>query len=203
MDDVTIRPEQPADHPVVRSVVTAAFGDEGAVVADLVDALVASGHALVSLVAEVGGEVVGHVQLNRSWVDARERLVEVLVLAPLAVAPQRQGRGLGSALVAEALVRTRGRGCPAIFLEGSPDYYGARGFERADARGFSPPSNRIPAAAFQVVTTAAHEEWMTGALVYCGPFWELDCVGLRDPLLRELEERFGRAAGPGSGARSR
>ena len=27
---------------------------------------------------------------------------------------------------------------------------------------------------------------MTGALVYCEPFWALDCVGLRDPLLAEL-----------------
>jgi putative acetyltransferase len=39
-----------------------------------------------------------------------------------------------------------------------------------------------------VVVLAAHEEWMTGRLVYCDAFWELDCVGLRDPLLAALEE---------------
>ena len=53
------------------------------------------------------------------------------------------------------------------------------------------PSNRIPDAAFQVVVLPGHEPWMTGALVYCDPFWALDCVGLRDPELAELEARFG------------
>ena len=32
---------------------------------------------------------------------------------------------------------------------------------------------------------------MTGALVYCDAFWTEDCVGLRDPLLAELEQRLG------------
>ncbi len=47
---------------------------------------------------------------------------------------------------------------------------------------------RIPDPAFQVAVLDAHEAWMTGALVYCEAFWALDCVGLRDPLLAELEE---------------
>ena len=46
---------------------------------------------------------------------------------------------------------------------------------------------RIPAPAFQVTVLPAHEEWTAGRLV-CDAFWELDCVGLRDPLLAELEE---------------
>jgi putative acetyltransferase len=39
---------------------------------------------------------------------------------------------------------------------------------------------RIPDAAFQVAVLPTHEVWMTGALVYCDPFWTMDCVGLRD-----------------------
>ena len=35
-----------------------------------------------------------------------------------------------------------------------------------------------------------HEEWMTGALVYCEPFWTHDCVGLRDPELSRIEQMF-------------
>jgi putative acetyltransferase len=185
----TIRPEQPADKASVRRVVETAFQGQGAVVADLVDAL--ARHVELSLVAEVDGAVVGHVQLNRSWVDARQRLVDVLVLSPRAVLPDHERRGIGSALVARALELANEGGWPAMFLEGSPDYYGKRGFARASARGFTPPSTRIPDAACQVVVLDAHEEWMTGALVYCDPFWELDCVGLRDPLLSELEARFG------------
>jgi putative acetyltransferase len=180
-DSTVIRPEQPADRTAVRRVVETAFGDEGAVVADLVDALAVSGHRRVSLVAEVEGRLCGHAQLSRSWVDARERLVEVLVLSPLSVAPDVQRQGVGTALVRAAVEVAEREGAPAVFLEGSPDYYGARGFEPGAAHGFVRPSVRIPEAAFQVVLLDAHEEWMTGALVYCDPFWTHDCVGLRDP----------------------
>ncbi len=185
-----IRAEAPGDRAGVRRVVAAAFEADGEDVADLVDALDAAGSTRVSLVADDDGEVVGHVQLSRSWIDARERLVEALVLSPLSVLPGRQRSGIGTALLAGAVSAARASGAPAVFLEGSPDYYGARGFRRASALGFERPSVRIPDAAFQVVLLPAHEEWMTGRLVYCEAFWALDCVGLRDPELAELEERF-------------
>jgi putative acetyltransferase len=171
-------------------VVAAAFGDEGQQVADLVAALDASGRTELSLVAEVGGAVAGHVQLSRAWVDARAALVDVLVLSPLSVDPAHQRRGLGAALVGAAVRAAGERRAPAVFLEGSPTYYGRLGFERASGRGFTRPSPRIPDPAFQVVVLDAHEEWMSGPLVYCDAFWALDCVGLRDPLLAELEARF-------------
>ena len=166
----------------------AAFVDEGPTISALLDALDAAGRVVVSLVAETDGSVVGHVQLNRSWLDARARLVDVLVLSPLSVEPGHQGRGIGTALIAAAVAAAAGTGAPALFLEGAPSYYSARGFRRADELGFERPSVRIPAPAFQVAVLPAHEEWMTGRLVYCDAFWELDCVGLRDPLLAELEE---------------
>ncbi len=190
MSTFEIRPEQTVDRPAVRAVVEAAFGDKGSVVADMVDALTASRRAELSLVAELDGAVVGHVQLNHSWIDARERLVDVLVLSPLSVTPQRQAGGVGTALVAAALQAAETARSPAVFLEGSPAYYGARGYTRASEHGFVRPSVRIPDAAFQVALLSAHEPWMTGQLVYCDAFWALDCVGLRDPLLSELEARF-------------
>ncbi len=185
---VQIRPELPSDREAVRRVAAAAFADEGPTITALLDALDATGRVVLGLVAELDGSVVGHVQLSRSWLDARERLVDVLVLSPLSVGPGHQGRGIGSALVAAAIAAAGGTGAPALFLEGSPAYYGARGFRRAVELGFERPSVRIPQAAFQVAVLPAHEEWMTGRLVYCDAFWELDCVGLRDPLLAELEE---------------
>jgi putative acetyltransferase len=181
----TIRPEAAGDEAAVRRVVSAAFGDEGPKVADLVDAL--AGHRRASLVAEAGGEVCGHVQLSRSWLDARRELVEVLVLSPLSVSPDRQRRGIGTRLLAAAVEEAARLGATAVFLEGSPAYYSARGFSPGAAHGFVRPSARIPEPAFQVVVLPAHEEWMTGALVYCEPFWAHDCVGLRDPELAEVE----------------
>lgn len=156
-------------------------------VARLLDALDASGHVRASLVAEADHAVVGHVQLNRSWVDARRALVEVLVLSPLSVSPEHQGQGIGTALLAAAVAEAERLGAPAVFLEGSPAYYGARGWSPGESSGFSRPSVRIPGPAFQVVKLSSYEDWMTGALVYCEPFWALDCVGLRDPRLAELE----------------
>jgi putative acetyltransferase len=186
-----IRPYRAEDGAAVRAVVTAAFdgNGHGPEVAALADDLRAT-HARVELVAEQDDEVVGHVLLSRSWVDARRALVDVLVLSPLSVAPQSQGRGVGSALVAAAIAEARRLGTPALFLEGDPGYYSRLGFEPATPRGFTRPSVRIPDPAFQVVVLDALEEWMRGALVYCEPFWTHDSVGLRDPRLERVEQVF-------------
>ncbi|QIG42890.1 N-acetyltransferase [Nocardioides anomalus] len=184
-----IRAYCPDDAAAVRTVVSDAFGAEGARVADLAEALRAT-HGRAELVAEEDGDVVGHVLLSRSWIDARPALVEVLVLSPLSVAPAHQRRGTGTALVAAAIDAARALGVPAVFLEGDPAYYSARGFAPATPRGFTRPSVRIPEAAFQVVLLPAHEPWMSGALVYGEPFWSYDGVGLRDPHLASIEQAF-------------
>jgi putative acetyltransferase len=113
----------------------------------------------------------------------------VYSLSPLGVHPSHQGRGIGTALLAHALQEADAAGVPLVFLEGSPKYYGARGFERASAEGFRAPSLRIPDPAFQVAKLSAYEPWMTGSFVYAQTFWDLDCVGIRDP------ERFARISG--------
>jgi putative acetyltransferase len=178
---IALRPEQPADVAAIRDAVGQAFGAHD-VVPDLVDALRASTAWIdgLSFVAEVDGEVVGHVLLTRGLLDAPPRLVDVLVLSPLAVMPVMQGQGIGGTLVRHALAAAEARGEPAVFLEGSPAYYPRFGFTPGGERGFRRPSLRIPGVACQVVTTSAYQPWMTGTLVYPEPFWRLDCVGLRD-----------------------
>lgn len=187
----TIRAATAADRPGIEQVVAAAFGDHGDSVVDLLGVLDATGATRASLVAVDEDGVVGHVQLSRSWVDARERLVDVLVLSPLSVAPHRQARGLGTALLEAAVAEAERLGAPAVFLEGDWTYYGRRGFMAATPLGFVRPSPRIPEPAFQVGLLDGHEEWMTGPLVYCEAFWATDTVGLRDPVLAEVETRAG------------
>jgi putative acetyltransferase len=188
-----VRPEQPADRTDVLRVITAAFGEEdgdhGEQVADIWAGL--GHHRRAGLVVEQGGHVLGHVGLSRAWIDARRERVEVGVLSPLSVTPERQREGIGTALVAAVVETARGSGVPALFLEGSPFYYGARGFERADRHGFLPAAlERTPRAAFQCVLFDGHEAWMTGQLIYPDIWWEHDATGIRDPGLAELEERF-------------
>ncbi|WP_236796913.1 GNAT family N-acetyltransferase [Amycolatopsis sp. GM8] len=172
-----IRPETGADHESVERVQELAFAD--ARIPTLVSTLRTAAAPLppVSLVASVDGQVVGHVMLSASRLDAPRRLVDVYVLSPLGVLPDFQRQGIGTRLVEQALAAARD--VPLVFLEGSPAYYGKRGFTGAVALGFRAPSLRIPEPAFQVAPMPPYEPWMTGTLVYSAPFWDLDCVGLR------------------------
>lgn len=175
-----VRAQRSDEWPAVRRLLTEAFADNGGVAA-LAEAL----HARAdrppesARVAESDGELVGHVQLSRVWVDAQPALVEALVLSPLGVAPEHQRRGVGRALCEAAVAHAQQLQAPALFLEGDPGYYGPLGWQRAGGRGFTAPSLRIPEPAFQVVLLPCWQPWMVGAVVYNDTFWALDFVGLR------------------------
>lgn len=160
---------------------TEAFADDGGVAA-LAEALHARDDrpGESALLAESDGEVVGHVQLSKAWIDAAPALVDALVLSPLGVAPDHQRRGVGRALCEAAVAHARQLQAPAVFLEGDPGYYGRLGWHRASDRGFTAPSVRIPQPGFQVVLLPSWQRWMVGAVVYNDTFWALDFVGLRD-----------------------
>jgi putative acetyltransferase len=182
---LVLRPERFDEAAEVRSVVDEAFGDDGPAVGQLVDALRRSPDRIdgLSFVAAQHGRLVGHVMFTRSLLDAPRRLVDVLVLSPLSVRPDVQRRGIGSALVRHGLAEVARRREPLVFVEGDPRYYRRFGFVAGASLGFRRPSLRIPEAAFQVLPLDCHEPWMNGTLVYSRVFWDLDCVGLRDPAL--------------------
>jgi putative acetyltransferase len=187
--ELVIRQERAEDHEAVRDVHRQAFGD-GERVPTLVDAL-RTGQSLpapLSLVATVGERVIGHVMLSACRLDALPRLVAVLSLSPLGVLPVFQRQGVGTRLVAQALAGADSRGIPLVFLEGSPQYYGKRGFADATTLGFRPPTLRYPPGTFQVAKLSSYEEWMTGTFVYSDTFWALDCVGLRGERLEKAAD---------------
>lgn len=173
-----VREETADDVPDVRRVVAAAFGGEK--VPDLLDGLRDSVAWLdLSYVVEEKGEVVAHVSFTRGWLDAPDKLHEVLVLSPMSVRPDRQRTGLGSQLVRETLELLQERAEPLVFLEGDPGYYSRLGFVSGDRLHFTAPSVRIPEPAFQVATLTGYDNDMSGALVYPDVFWRYDSVGLR------------------------
>lgn len=169
------------------------FGDEAQAVVDVLARLRVAEDLRVELLAEEDDEAVGYVALSRAWLDARERLVDVLVLSPLGVRAAHQGSGVGTALLAAAVDAAEEAGAPLVFLEGAPGYYGPRGWQRASDHGLERPSTRIPDPACQVVLLSGHEPWMTGRLVYPDVWWRLGLVGLRDPHLAEVERALGTA----------
>jgi putative acetyltransferase len=126
----TVRPEQAADADAVRRVHEAAFPTP--VEARLVDRLRSGGTALVALVAEEGGEVVGHVLFSPVTVETgNDTTTGGVGLAPVAVLPAYQSRGIGSRLVREGLEACRRAGHPFAVVLGGPDYYRRFGFRRA------------------------------------------------------------------------
>jgi putative acetyltransferase len=176
-----VRAERPTDEAAVGELVTAAFG--GPEVASLLSALRGDHSWLgLSFVAEhraAPGRTVGHVSYTRGWVDAPDRLVEVLVLSPLSVAPDVQRRGVGTELVLRSLEALGGRSEPLVFLEGDPAYYRRLGFRPGSELGFLRPSDRIPESAFQVIALPADPGGLSGRFVYPDVFWRHDAVGLR------------------------
>jgi putative acetyltransferase len=130
---ITIRPERPGDEAAIRAVHGAAFPSDDE--ARLVDRLRASAQARVSLVAEVAGAVVGHILFSPVSLVAPPASGQGLGLAPLAVLPGHQRRGVGSALVREGLAACRQQGHPFVVVLGHPGYYPRFGFRRASALG--------------------------------------------------------------------
>lgn len=182
-----VRLVAPADRSAVEALVLDAFGPEGHSINAVLAHLRAADDVRAELVAEDDGEVVGHVALSRAWLDARERLVEILVLSPLGVLAARQRQGIGARLLEAARRAGDQLGTPLVFLEGDPGYYSRLGWEPSVVHGIERPSARIPEPAAQLVLLEAYEPWMTGRVVYPDPWWRLDLVGLRDPLLVEIE----------------
>jgi len=133
----TIRHETPADHEAVRHVHRLAFGQDDE--AGIVDALRTGGHSRVSLVAEVEGRVVGHVLFSDLPVLTDGGTVAALSLAPMAVLPEVQRRGVGSALVREGLEVCRAAGHRIVVVLGHPAFYPRFGFSAGLAERLSNP----------------------------------------------------------------
>ncbi|MDQ2895796.1 MAG: N-acetyltransferase [Actinomycetota bacterium] len=184
-DDVAAQPiacrtERVEDCDRVTEIVRRAFDDQRVV--DLVAALRASPDwvADLSLLASVDDEPVAFIAFSKGLVDAPRRLVDVLVLSPVAVLPAFQGRGVATALIWHGIAVARHRQEPLVFVEGDPGFYARFGFMPAGDLGFRRPSLRIPPAAFQILALKAPTPSLTGTLVYPRAFWDHDCVGLRD-----------------------
>lgn len=141
-DTPVIRPARAEDAGAIDGVIGAAFaatghGHQGE--ADLVRMIEADGDALVSLVAEAGGAIVGHVLFSRMDVEADGAPVSAAGLGPVSVSPDRQRRGIGDALIRAGLDALRGQGVGMSFVLGHADYYPRFGYSPALAARFASP----------------------------------------------------------------
>jgi putative acetyltransferase len=149
---VGIRAEMLADVEAIRRVNELAFGRPEE--ADVVDRLRQARIPFLSLVAEDGSAIVGHILFTPAIVEVGqdgEQRVAGMGLAPLAVIPDRQRQGLGSLLVRRGLDLLRADGCPFVIVLGHPEYYARFGFERASAHGLACQWKDVPDDAFMVL----------------------------------------------------
>jgi putative acetyltransferase len=129
---LSIRPEGPADADAIRRVLEAAFPTPAQ--ARLVELLRAAGHLLISLVAEEDGIIVGHIAFSPVRVDGAAAEGAGVGLAPLAVLPDHQCRGIGSRLIRDGLEACERAGYGFVVVLGEPALYRRFGFDRADRR---------------------------------------------------------------------
>jgi len=122
--NVSIRPEAPGDEAVIRALTAAAFADEphsDGGEPRIVDALRSDGDLALSLVAEAGERIVGH--LAFSPVSIADGTPGWFGLGPVSVWPEFQSQGIGSALIRHGIADLRDRGARGIVLLGDPKYY--------------------------------------------------------------------------------
>ena len=164
----TIRPAREEDYPAVYELVKTAFrtarvsdGTEQ----DFVEELRRREGFCLELVAQREGALTGHVMLTETEVSCPPgqdpRHWKFLMLAPLSVRLEDRGRGLGGALMREAVRQAE---ADAVFLVGDPGYYGRYGFENAVEFGFINASG-VPDRFLQVLPLTFDLRGRTGGAV--------------------------------------
>jgi putative acetyltransferase len=148
-EGVTIIEEGPGDISGIRLVNQIAF--DGNYEADVVDRLRKNCPAILSLVAKQGDEVIGHILFSpASIVQLEGWMVPGMGLGPLAVHPDRQGQGIGTALCRAGMQRMAAEGYPFVIVLGHPSYYPRFGFTKASTLGIKCAFKGVPDDAFMI-----------------------------------------------------
>lgn len=166
-----------ADLPAITKLHDAAFGTphEGKLVADLTHADLAA----ISLVARVDGAIAGHILFSPLVIEVDDDTVMGLALAPLAVTPARQKRGIGTALTKAGLVAAAQHGWQAVVVLGNPSFYERFGFSPALATGFKTPFAGPYLMALELSGGALSGR--KGKIIYSAPFMALGAEAAHDP----------------------
>jgi putative acetyltransferase len=168
---MTIRPERPEDKDAVYAVNRAAFETEDE--ARLVDRLRLAGDLRLSLVALVAGRIVGHIAFSPVSIQHNPTGLTVLGLAPIAVLPDYQQRGVGKALIQEGLTQCRAMGTDAVVLLGHTSYYPRFGFVPASRYNLKYKGEDFGEAFMILEITQGAAAQLSGRVDYVAAFDEI------------------------------
>jgi putative acetyltransferase len=165
--NIAIRFESATDQQAIRQVHRLAFGQDAE--ADLVDALRQGGYHRLSLVAVLASRIVGHILFSDLPIHTQQGIIPALALAPLAVLPELQHQGIGSALVQRGLDECRQQGNRIVVVLGHPHFYPRFGFSAKLAACLeSAFSGRESFMAAELIPGALDR--VCGQVVYPAPF---------------------------------
>ena len=153
-----IRNAKTEDIEKIREINSQAFETE--VEASLVDNLRKRGTPLISLVAEVKGEIVGHILFSPVKLMGNKSDIKIDGLAPMAVKPDSQKQGIGTALIKRGLMHCKSEGYQTVVVLGHPDYYPRFGFVPSSKYGIKSEYD-VPYEVFMI------KELENGALTDC------------------------------------
>lgn len=158
------RPHDAEEAAAIRAVHLAAFPTSAE--ADLVETIRGSAAFVpqLSLVASLGEEIVGHLLLSYVALETGGGNEEVLELAPMAVTPEHQGEGIGSALVVASLDAAEVRDEPLVLVLGHPWFYPRFGFRPSSGYGIVAP-RPVPAAVFMVKPLTTYRSALRGRVI--------------------------------------
>jgi putative acetyltransferase len=165
---IHIREEQPADRVAIFDVVQRAFAQDAE--ARLVDRLRDGGYVRLSLVAEIDGQIVGHILYSDLPIVGPSGTTPALALAPMAVVPEHQSQGIGSALIRKSLQLCQEHGHKIVVLLGHQHYYPRFGFSPELAKPLESPYAGDSFMALELVPSAL--TGVQGRVEYAFPFAE-------------------------------
>jgi predicted N-acetyltransferase YhbS len=137
-----IRVAKESDRNEILNIHKLAFGlEKGPVISKLVNDLLDDETAkpILSLVSVNDDRLIGHILYTKAIITQTESSVSAQILAPLAILPEAQKRGVGQELINEGLKRLKTSGTELVFVLGHPDYYPRCGFFPAGKQGFEAP----------------------------------------------------------------
>ncbi|MEH2067318.1 MAG: N-acetyltransferase [Nostoc sp.] len=161
---MNIRCETSIDYPAIAQVNTLAFSQDNE--AKLIDKIRYSDHYIpeLSLVAEIEGAIVGHILF--SYIDlVDEQTLQVLGLAPLAIHPQFQRQGIGSALIKAGLEIAEAKKEAIVIVLGHPEFYTRFGFQPSVIYGIESPFP-VPEQFFMAKPLQSYQESYKGRVIY-------------------------------------
>ena len=171
--NTTIRKEEEKDHKQIYEVNKLAFQQENE--SKLIEKIRKSENFIpeLSIVAEIDNRIVGHILFSKIKIIG-DSDYESLALAPMAVIPEFQKRGIGSELIKKGIDKAKELGFDSIIVLGHKEYYPKFGFQRASKWNIKCPFE-VPDDVFMAIElTEKAFEGKAGTVEYPDEFNEAE-----------------------------